>query len=463
VTTEPDWANLARRLSGELLMPESFEYDRARRPFIARFDDVLPRAIVRCGCVADVVEVIRFARRHDAAIAVRSGGHSLAGFSSTSGMLVDVGGMDRVTVSGDLAEVGAGARLGEMYRRLLDVGVTLPAGTCPSVGIAGLTLGGGFGLLGRAHGLTLDQLMAATVVLSDGRVIECSEEADSDLFWAMRGAGAGQFGIVTSFRFRVLAAPARMTNFTLQWPFASAESMVGAWQSWAPLAPDELYAELQLNASEIPTEDPTVHLQGASLASRSHVRQELAEFVASVGSDPALEQVTELSYRDTLEFHGSASVSAGIAAGQSRRQGYRITKSEFFARPLPSPKAETLVRTFASDRMQGEARSLDIAPWGGAYNRRPPDATAFCHRDQLFLIEHSALLAPNPPDAARSAAKDWVSTSWASVHDVSSGRVYPCFQDPELEVWDEAYFGENVSRLRAVKARYDPDGFFRFG
>jgi FAD/FMN-containing dehydrogenase len=462
VTAATDWAGLAQRVSGELLLPESPRYDGARKAFAARFDDVLPSAVVRCSCVADVVEVIKFTRRYGIEVAIRSGGHSLAGYSSTRGILVDVGLMDRVTVSEGLAEVEAGARLGAMYSQLLAAGVTVPAGTCPSVGIAGLTLGGGFGLLGRAYGLTLDHLVAATVVLSSGRAIECSDDNEPDLFWALRGAGAGQFGVVTSFRFRTQAAPARMTNFILAWQFANAASVLSAWQTWAPLAPDELYAELELSASDNPIEDPTVHVQGASIANGSMVRQWLRELVQTVGSDTTLEQVTELSYQDTIAFHGALSESVEIVNGQSKRRGYGISRSAFFSRPLPLSKIGKLMSIFGDDRKIGQARTLYIAPWGGAINRRPPDATAFCHRDQQFLIEHSASLPPNPPASARSAAQDWVNTSWGTVHGASSGRVYPCFQDPDLGVWDEAYFGENVSRLRALKARYDPDDVFKF-
>jgi FAD/FMN-containing dehydrogenase len=139
--------------------------------------------------------------------------------------------MRSVAVAGQVATVGVGVRLGELYDTLAEHGLTIPAGCGPSVGIAGLTLGGGLGILGRKHGLTCDHLLGAQVVLADGRVVECGEHHDGELFWALRGAGGGHFGVVTSLVFRTLPAPAA-TVFHLTWPPAAAAAVVQAWQAW---------------------------------------------------------------------------------------------------------------------------------------------------------------------------------------------------------------------------------------
>jgi FAD/FMN-containing dehydrogenase len=152
--------------------------------------------------------VLAFARRHHLATATSSGGHSFAGYSCRRGIVIDVTPMASVVVAGGVAQVGAGVRLGDLYERLGAHGLTVPAGTCPSVGIGGLALGGGHGILGRAWGLTLDHLLGAQVVLADGRVVVCDEQHHPDLFWALRGAGAGNFGVVTSFSFQPRPAPA---------------------------------------------------------------------------------------------------------------------------------------------------------------------------------------------------------------------------------------------------------------
>src|SRR5829696_2038229 len=208
---------------------------------MVRFENIRPAAIVLAATQADVAEAIAFARHFGLEIATRSGGHSVAGRSSTKGLLIDVTPMHSVSVAGGVATVGAGNRLGALYDALEQHGVTIPAGCGSSVGIAGLTLGGGIGMLGRKYGLTSDRLLGAEVVLADGRIVRCDEDAEEELFWALRGAGGGNFGVVTSLVFRTVPAPPT-TVFHLAWPLAYAARVVEAWQAWAPTGPDELDA-----------------------------------------------------------------------------------------------------------------------------------------------------------------------------------------------------------------------------
>src|SRR5512132_3580204 len=165
----PDWASLRRRIDGDVALPGSPVSQASPPPFNARFRHARPSVIVSCASPQDVAEAIWFARRHGLELATRAGGHSFAGHSSTRGVLVDVSPMRSVTVAGGVATVGAGARLGEVYEALQDQDLTIPGGTCPSVGVAGLTLGGGLGILGRKYGVTADHLIGAEVVLADGR------------------------------------------------------------------------------------------------------------------------------------------------------------------------------------------------------------------------------------------------------------------------------------------------------
>jgi FAD/FMN-containing dehydrogenase len=244
---QPDWETLQRSLSGELLLPGGEAYEWARKPFIARFDEIRPQALAYCANAHDVGEVISFARRRGIPVAPRSGGHSLAGYSSTAGIVIDVSPLDSLALAAGVANVGAGAPTGRLAARLVEHGLAIPTGTCPSVGIAGLALGGGIGILGRAHGLTLDRLVGAQVVLADGSLVDCSVDELPDLFWALRGAGAGNFGVVTSFGFDPLPAPT-MTNFQLLWSYADAAAVIAAWQTWSPSGPDELSADLALAA-----------------------------------------------------------------------------------------------------------------------------------------------------------------------------------------------------------------------
>jgi FAD/FMN-containing dehydrogenase len=460
----PDWDVLQRGISGQIALPGSAAYDRVRPPFAAWFQDLEPQAVVRCAAPEDVAETIGLCRRHGIHVAARGGGHSFAGHSATQGVVIDVTPMASVVVADGEAVVGAGVRLGELYERLLPHDLTIPAGTCLSVGIGGLTLGGGHGILGRAYGLTLDHLRAARVVLADGHVVDCDEHRHRDLFWALRGAGAGNFGVVTSFTFATRPANS-MANFYLAWPYVHAAAVVAAWQRWAPQGPDELAADLALMAPAEPAVDPAVEVYGTVLGTQRDAAGLLEALVAQAGADPLDHICLELSYRDTTRFQAEPSgarVQAGWPPAQVAGRRCRFTKSELFDRPLPSQAIAALVGGVANGRKAGQERSVAFTPWGGAYRRRPPDATAFAHRDQLFMLEHLGAVVPGASGRDKHAAYQWVRRSWACTHPWGSGRVYPNFTDPELADWEWAYFGENYARLREVKARYDPDAVFRF-
>ena len=251
-------------VGGDVLVAASAGYESARRPQIARFDHVRPRAVVRCRGPEDVARALAHAHDEGLHVALRSGGHCFAGRSSTTGIVIDVGGMNEVSVFDGTVSVGAGARLADIYDVLAAHDRTIAAGCGPTVGIAGLTLGGGLGILGRSHGLTSDQLVAARAVLADGRVVECDEHRHEDLFWALRGAGGGQFAAVTQLVLRTIPA-ANATAFHLVWPWTAGAAVVDAWQAWAPDAPDAVAASLLARAPADSDLPPTLVVFGAVL------------------------------------------------------------------------------------------------------------------------------------------------------------------------------------------------------
>ncbi len=459
----PDWGSLERMIDGELAIPGSVAYDARPRPFNARFQGLAPEAVVSCDSAHDVSEAISFAGRNGLELAVRSGGHGFAGHSSTRGVLIDVRPMHSVSVSDDVATVGAGARLGEVYAALQEDDLTIPGGTCPDVGVAGLTLGGGLGILGRTHGVTSDSLVAAEIVLADARVVTCHPHREEDLFWALRGAGAGNFGVVTSLTFRLVRAPSA-TNVHLAWPFARAAEVIAAWQSWAPSGPDGLAASLKVTASGDVDRPPSVDVYGALLEAGPGQPEVFDELVARAGSDPVASSSQQMSFPETRRFWaqlGEGGKGGGGEAGSSEPVAL-FSKSEFFRRPLPNDAISALVETFARDRAPGESRELDFMPWAGAYNRVPPHATAFIHRGELFQLKHAVVVPPDASIGEQEAAHRQVVRSWATVHSLGSGRVFQNFADPELENWADAYYGPNMERLVRVKSRYDPENAFRF-
>ncbi|MCC3765888.1 FAD-binding oxidoreductase [Glycomyces sp. TRM65418] len=434
-----DLDQVRERLDGEVLEPSSPGYEAVRRPAHPGFADVRPRFVFRCRSVADVALALAYARETGIHIAPRSGGHCFAGRSSTEGIVLDLAGLDAVAVDGDLAVIGAGARLARVYAGLHEHGRTLPAGCGPTVGIAGLTLGGGIGLLGRAYGLTCDRLVGAQAVLADGRVVDCDRDREPDLFWALRGAGGGQFGVVTALTFATVPEPTARP-FRVRWPRADVADVIAAWQRWAPDAPDGLTANLAVVAE--PGRPAEAVLSGASLLAESPTEALLGEFRSMAGSHPPID------IGDAVPYHRLKATLA--EADPDGRPGSALQiRSEFFAAPM---RPETIRALTAALGNAGTGlRRLAFTPMGGAYNRVPASATAFAHRGERYLVEHGAAADPV-----------WVDASWSIAHADGSGRVYPNFPDPALEDGPRAYHADNLPRLAAVKAAYDPGRRFAF-
>lgn len=461
---DADWNALQGAIAGEVILPGSASYDEVRKPFFARFHDVHPQAVVRCRTPSDVAETLRLGSRSCLHTVARSGGHCFAGRSSSEGVVVDVTPMRSVSVSGGLAAVGAGARLGHVYESLQEHDLMVPAGSCPSVGIAGLTLGGGLGIFGRKYGLTSDHLLAARIVLADGRVVDCDEEHDEGLFWALRGAGSGNFGVVTSLLFQSHPAPSA-TNLHLAWPFDHAAAVIDAWQAWAPAAPDELAASLLLRVAGEVEQSPTVDLFGTLLGSEGDATELFEDLVARVGVDPESDFRSEMSFAETRAYWADLGAADQVDENSHRAPPLEVHpyfKSEFFRQALPTDTIAALVANLAEGRVPGQSRELDFTPWAGAYNRIEEDATAFAHRGELFSLKHAVTVDADAATAEKETAKRWVTRSWSAVRPWGSGRVFPSFPDPDLQDSGHAYYGTNYERLLRVKRRYDPENVFRF-
>jgi FAD/FMN-containing dehydrogenase len=411
-----DLRALQQAIDGEVVLPGSADYDSVRKPVMARFEHVRPTAIVRCATPEDVAATLAVAGRLGLPTAIRSGGHSVAGRSSTDGIVLDVRPIGSVAVAGEVATVGGGVRLGELY-------------------------------------------------VADGRVVESDEHHDGELFWGLRGAGGGHFGVVTSLVFRTLPAPA-VTVFQLTWPPAAAAAVVQAWQAWAPDAPVELDATLRLTAAGDGTRRPGVEVVASVLDGQADATELLGELVDRVGADPVAASRRHLPHRAAKRYlEGLGSVEdrrERLGPEQPPRPDHLYTRSEFFRRPLPGETVAALIEHLTHGVAPGQSREVDFLPWGGAYNRVPADATAFVHRAERFLVQHLVIIGADAAAAERGAARTWLARSWALVHPWGSGGVYPNFPDPDLQDWARAYHGTNYGRLRRIKATYDPGGLFRF-
>jgi FAD/FMN-containing dehydrogenase len=449
-----DWQTLRCTLAGEVLTPDSPGYDLARTPPIPLFQGVRPAAVVRPRSEADVVAALSFATSAEVATVVRSGGHSFAGLSSTEGLLIDLSALDDVEVHGELAAIGAGARLGRVYDALDAQGLTIAAGCGPTVGIGGLTLGGGLGILGRIHGLTSDQLRGARVVLADGRVVDCDEQHEPDLFWAVRGGGA--LGVVTRLEMRTVPAP-ETTTFHLAWPASATPALIAAWQLWAPDAPDQLAASLLVTAGPDPDRPPTPNVFGAFQGDQPGADDLLDDLVGRIGVAPLTCTSHTSSYRRAKERLVEIGDQFGLAAhGPHAELRHGFHKSEYFADLLPHSAIQAVTDLLAR-RPTGAGCELDLMPWGGAYNRVESAATAFVHRTDRFLVRYAVSVDPAATAGERAAARDWLDQCWLVLHPHGTGRAYQNFPDPTLDDEQRAYHGDNLDRLEHVRAAYDPE------
>lgn len=441
---DPRLRGLARLVRGPVIAPGRPLYDTARLVFDANYSHVRPLAVVRPVDAADISQVVRWAQRTGVHIVARSGGHSYAGYSTTRGLVVDLSRLSGVRVAAGQAVVGPGARLGIVYDALARHGLAIPAGTCPSVGIGGHALGGGFGLASRAWGLASDNLVSVQIVTADGKVVVADKNHHADLFWACRGGGGGNFGIVTQLAFRTHTM-SEGSYFIATWPWAKAEEVVANFLRWAPAAPDALGSLCRLATGP---GGPTVQVFGQFLGPESRLKTLLAGLhppaqQLAIGSSSWLDLVRR--WADCLGH----SLPSCAAPGQ---QGF-VGASDYIARQ-PSPAQLRVFREVVEERGVAPGALL-IDAYGGALNRVGPAATAFVHRNELSCIQYFARGEP-------AAARQWINASRTALAPATSGGAYVNYIDPELANWQDAYYGANLPRLRRVKRTYDPHNLFHF-
>jgi FAD/FMN-containing dehydrogenase len=455
---DPRLRALREAVDGQVITRSSPGYAAAHVLFNERFDGIRPIAVLRAADAGDVAKSILWAQKYGIRLAARSGGHSYAGYSTAEdGLVVDVGRLNAIAVehSSGTATIGAGSRLIDVYSRLAAKGVTIPGGSCPTVGIAGLALGGGVGFASRSFGTTSDNVLSLRIVTADGRWRRCDAKTNPDLYWACRGGGGGNLGVVTSFLFRTHAVN-HASYFVLSWPWPSAEDAVAAWQSFAPRAPDGLFSICRLAAG---VSKPTVSSFGQFFGSRAALRALIGPLLAvpgaklSIGTSPYLDLM--------LRWAGCLGDTFGDChlppVGRLQREWF-VAKSDYVAKPLP-PAAVATMRHWIEKRQGKGVGAILMDSYGGAINRVPAAATAFVHRNQLFSLQYFASSRSRTKNASALA---WIRGFHAALQPWVSGYAYQNYIDPELKTWRHAYYGSNYARLRAVKKAYDPDGIFRF-
>ena len=466
--TVADWAELEHALSGRLVRPGSSSYESTRLVYDLRFDSARPAAIAYCATPTDVQRTIDFARRHAITPTPRCGGHSYAGYSTGSGLIIDVTPMNRVVVNGRTARVDAGTRLIDLYTAVAGRGVLVPGGSCPTVGIAGLALGGGVGVLGRKYGLTTDAIEEVTIVTADARVLRVGPTTESDLYWACRGGGGGNFGVVTSLHLATHPIPP-LALFTLEFPWAAAGDLFHAWTHWIAKAPDELWSNCLLLSAGVG--GLIARSTGVYVGETSSLTGLVNELVTAVGTAPTTNFVGADTYLRAMFVEAGCAeltlaqcqLTAPGSAGTLARSAF-AAKSAYFAKTPPHVGIAAI--TSAVERFHSELPELGgglaFDGLGGAINAVAPGATAFVHRDSLCQLQMTANWGSGTDSSTAAAVHRWLAQSASSLAPYTNGEAYQNYIDPTLADWEHAYYGRNLRRLRSIRRRYDPDSVFKF-
>jgi FAD/FMN-containing dehydrogenase len=442
-----DILDLEANLVGELIRPAHDDYDLARRVRNLSFDRH-PSLIARAADAADVIRAVTFARDHQLPLAVRSGGHSLAGHSTVDGGLVlDLSRMRGLSIDPErrIAWAQPGLTWGDYAGAAQAYGLATSAGDTSTVGVGGLTLGGGIGWMVRKHGLTVDNLLSVELAMADGRLLPASADEQPDLFWAVRGGG-GNFGVATAFQFQLRPAGIVLGGATI---YPATVKVLREWADFVVQAPDELTSIVFVMpappAPFVPEEQvgKLVALIGVMYAGDLTTGNRAIEPLRQLGgSHPIADITAPMPYPGIFQLTAEATLP-GL---ESVRSG--------FAGALGDSMLESIVEH--GTRMPGGI--IQLRGLGGAMARVPEDATAFAHRDKPYMV---TIIGSAKEPAAFERQRAWTRALWQDLRP-GLGGVYVNFLEDEGDSRvREAYTSATYARLAAIKRRYDPTNVFR--
>jgi FAD/FMN-containing dehydrogenase len=449
--SEEKLETLQQSLRGKVCLPGEIGYDDARSLWNAMIDR-RPGLVIRCTGAADVMQAVKFAREHELLLAVRGGGHNIAGKACCDdGLMIDLSPMQSVRIDpvNQTARVEPGVILGDFDKEAQAFGLATSLGINSTTGVAGLTLGGGFGWLSRKYGLTVDNLLGADVVTAEGRLLHASDSENSDLFWALRGGG-GNFGVVTSFEFQLHAIGNEVLSGLIVHPFEHAPELFGKYLAYVKDLPDEMTCWVVLRkAPPLPFLPEQWHGKEVMIIAVCYVGdlQEGERVMAPMRAwgEPIADVISPHQFLDWQTAFDPLLTPGARNYWKSHDftdlSGAAVDTVIDYAGRLPSPECE-----------------IFIAHMGGATNRVAMDATAYPHRDTEFVL--------NVHTRWGDAAEDDKCITWAreffdETAPYANGGVYVNFMaDDEAERVGGAY-GENLERLASLKASYDPGNLFR--
>jgi FAD/FMN-containing dehydrogenase len=425
------------------------------KPQDAHYKDYLPAANIRtqlspalravCKTTHAVSVMVDWLRSNELSFAVRCGGHSYEGFSQSSDVVIDLRGLAGISIDtkANLVTAGAGASLYQIYQALAAKGLALQAGSCPTVGISGHILGGGHGLLARSHGLTCDSLLELTLVDSQSRLLTVNATSEPDLYWACKGGGGGSFGIATEFRLHVFPLKSALV-FGVSWKLsqAAAARLFTAWQAWAPNAPSNITSIMKLQSAGGGM--ITLRCIGQSVGSESELRRELQPLIKMDQPSSAL-SIQSMSFLNAVKH---------FAGPLDYEQVYMKAKSDYVLAPLGTDAIAAM--------MSAASAASDVALLCDGYGGKIADVgaadTAFPRRGGTqFCIQYYSSWTRAAETPAHLAS---VARVYAAMRSYMPGASYVNYCDLDLSDYPNAYWGDNLPRLMAVKQQYDPDDLF---
>ena len=441
--------SLRSQLRGSLLQPGDDGYDQARKVYNAMIDK-RPALIARCSDVADVIACVNHARDEGMLLAVRGGGHNGGGLGTCDGgLVIDLGGLRgiRVDPKAHTVRVEGGCTWADVDHATHAFGLATPAGIISTTGVGGLTLGGGIGHLSRRFGLTIDNLVSVDMVLADGRFVSASARENEDLFWAVRGGG-GNFGVVTSFEFKLHPLATVHAGPTL-WPLDQAERVMKWYRDFIVQAPTELNGFFAfLTVPPGPPFPEALHLKkmcGVVWSHTGSAEQAERDLAPVRAMEPALYGVHSMPY--------PALQSAFDPVYPPGHQWY--WRADFVNELSDEAIARHIVH---AQRMPTWQSSMHLYPIDGAVHRVGRNETPFAYRNSKWAC---VIVGVDPDPANREAISSWCRNYWDALHPYSAGGAYVNFMMDEGQERVRATYREHYARLSQIKAKYDPGNLFR--
>jgi FAD/FMN-containing dehydrogenase len=458
--SEAAWRRLADKVSGPVLRSSNFDLGKFARPYNLRYAADLPDGIALCRSAEDVASAVNWCREHRFPLIVQAGGHSYAGYSMRKhGLMINLLLMREARYSNGSVRIGGGVRNHALYTLLEQHDLATTHGRCATVGAAGFLLGGGIGFNMRAHGAACDGLTASEIVTADGKIRTIRRAAsaeDSDLFWACRGGGGGNFGINTSFTLQAFEARP-VTVFDITWDATNPgpRAVIAKLMPALEAGPRELGTRVSLRASR-PSDralgaDVTINLLGQLHGAAARTLDQILADVYAVARPQQSMIRKEAKYWDAQKLLEEVDSPT-----------FFQERSAFLRSGLDDEGLDLAFRYLRAWPGTSGGADLRFFQTGGKMNEPAADATAFAHRNSRWIMDVGLSWNAEEPQEAVVHSRDWQDRFYDAMRPFTTGGAYQNFADPSLQDWPMAYYGDNLERLRRIKKKTDPDRIFDF-